>query len=89
MDYNIYNMPHDDLRRLILSIPFYNTFDEYYKAMESLGLRIFKQDIVTTDYIVLDGNVTQKHYTINTKIFFRFMIIDDKKFSYTKIKYGI
>ena len=79
MNYKTYTMPHADHRKLILSIPIYNTFDEYYKAMESLGLRIFKEDIVITDYIVLAGNVTQKHYTVDTKIFFRFMIIDEKK----------
>jgi len=82
-------MSHDDHRKLILSIPIYDSFDEYCKAIESLGLKLFKEDIVETDYEVLEGFVTQKNYTINTKIFFRFLIIDDKKFSYTKIKYGI
>ena len=89
MNYTTYTMILDDFRKLIMSIPIYNTFVEYCEAMESLGLRLFKEDIVETDYEVLEGFVTQKHYTVKTKIFFRFMIIDDKKFSYTKIKYGI
>ena len=88
----------DDTKKLIQNRDWttYTHIDDYIKDMADYGLRPYRKDIKPAQMGSGIGNPRMNHFCIkNKKVvnsrhdYFRYIIINQKKWMLTKIQYGI
>ena len=88
MGYKKVIIPIDDLRRIIENVRVnFTSIYNYIDYMKTCGLRPYRKDIRPSFKGL--GEDPKNHFPFKESFYYRFMIINQKNWMLTKIKYGI